>query len=318
MRFPLNFDIAGVKYHYKSNWPNKFNGYVQPEKDNKYDSQAIAIYNDNTELVGYIPRDQTRNLRVWAGGDFTKLPCEIRLDISLQYDIYNGCVVVHDNIDEDYKENSYQGKNIFIKSVNGGRRFVHDMLYASGAIKNAQLKKATDFVVCVDDQAKAEFPAPKDSTWHYEVITDKEFLQGIIPKDKQNPLIFNKVISPETQRESFFAQLLEKYLISEGAIYRPRYNKRETEVVIRWSVFNETNTLNKAISDGKEIINAEDVLPYAYKKLEVIDLSEPSYDTSTPITITFKSTAKSNQNKGCILIMIMLIAGAVAAFASIL
>lgn len=60
----LDFNLAGVNYRKNiRDYVGVFEGYIQPELDNKYDPYAIAIYHADGHHLGYIPQDYTDDIR---------------------------------------------------------------------------------------------------------------------------------------------------------------------------------------------------------------------------------------------------------------
>lgn len=65
--------IAGVQHHSYSNKVGGFIGYVMADHNNRYDKNAIGVYDDHSRLVGYIPREEQRDFREWSKRN--PLPC---------------------------------------------------------------------------------------------------------------------------------------------------------------------------------------------------------------------------------------------------
>ncbi len=65
--------IAGVSYHNDIQDIGGFFGYVRHDPENEYDPNAIAVHRNDGSLVGYIPKDETDELRAWSSEE--KLPC---------------------------------------------------------------------------------------------------------------------------------------------------------------------------------------------------------------------------------------------------
>lgn len=60
----LDFNIAGVNYRKNiRDYVGVFEGYLQPEPDNEYDHNAIAIYHSDGHHLGYINQDYTDDIR---------------------------------------------------------------------------------------------------------------------------------------------------------------------------------------------------------------------------------------------------------------
>lgn len=57
-----HFHISGLKHHVNENNWGTFNGYAIAEINNPYDSNAIAIYENNGILLGYVPKGKNKTL----------------------------------------------------------------------------------------------------------------------------------------------------------------------------------------------------------------------------------------------------------------
>lgn len=60
--------IAGINYRCDSGDIGGFIGTVKPDRANKYDKNALAIYRGDGKHLGYIPKNETRHIRKWGGG----------------------------------------------------------------------------------------------------------------------------------------------------------------------------------------------------------------------------------------------------------
>lgn len=59
-----DFNLAGVNYRKNiRDYVGVFEGYLQPEPDNEYDPDAIAVYHANGHHLGYIPQNCTDDIR---------------------------------------------------------------------------------------------------------------------------------------------------------------------------------------------------------------------------------------------------------------
>ena len=59
-----DFNLAGVNYRKNiRDYVGVFDGYLQPEPDNEYDHNAIAIYHSDGHHLGYIHQDYTDDIR---------------------------------------------------------------------------------------------------------------------------------------------------------------------------------------------------------------------------------------------------------------
>ena len=65
--------IAGVQYRNDVQDIGGFLGYVCSEPTNPHDKNAIAIYRNDGKLIGYIPKDETKDFREWSAKE--NLPC---------------------------------------------------------------------------------------------------------------------------------------------------------------------------------------------------------------------------------------------------
>ena len=78
----LEYNIAGINFRKGiSNYVGDFEGYIKPQPRNQYDPKAIAIYHRDGHHLGYIPADETDDVR----------------SLGMQFPI-----LVHGNIEEDY------------------------------------------------------------------------------------------------------------------------------------------------------------------------------------------------------------------------
>ena len=59
-----DFNLAGVNYRKNiRDYVGVFDGYLQPEPDNEYDPDAIAVYHADGHHLGYIPQNCTDDIR---------------------------------------------------------------------------------------------------------------------------------------------------------------------------------------------------------------------------------------------------------------
>lgn len=65
--------IAGAYHHCDDSDIGGFIGYIQPDANNRYDRNAIGVYNNDGKLLGYIPKEETADVRRWATQPH--LPC---------------------------------------------------------------------------------------------------------------------------------------------------------------------------------------------------------------------------------------------------
>ena len=89
----VSYDIAGIN-HRKGICVGKFKGYLIPEPNNKFDRNAIAIYDNLSMHVGYIPSYDTNEVRS-LGKDF---PIEVYGEINSNEDPDTGRAYYYGNV----------------------------------------------------------------------------------------------------------------------------------------------------------------------------------------------------------------------------
>lgn len=65
--------IAGVSHHNDEDNIGGFIGYCMADPNNRYDKNAIGIYESGGRLVGYIPKGEQKDFRAWSKRN--PLPC---------------------------------------------------------------------------------------------------------------------------------------------------------------------------------------------------------------------------------------------------
>ena len=60
--------IAGINYRCNAGDIGGFIGTVKPDRANKYDKNALAIYRGDGKHLGFIPKNETRHIRKWGDG----------------------------------------------------------------------------------------------------------------------------------------------------------------------------------------------------------------------------------------------------------
>lgn len=60
--------IAGINYRCDAGDIGGFIGTIKPDRGNKYDKNALAIYRGDGKHLGYIPKNETRHIRKWGDG----------------------------------------------------------------------------------------------------------------------------------------------------------------------------------------------------------------------------------------------------------
>ena len=332
MHFPYTTEIAGLRYHYDASWPASFPGYVKADPANTHDPNAIGIYTESGDLVGYVPRNDTSLLRAWAACDmYWPLECFVTTDVSERYNIYRGSAVILPPAAPSYTNGPYSGKKIYIKAASGADVIDPHILKVFGAEKSVQLSRTTDYVIYDGETTNIVKDRMDDERYHFKTLTVNEFIKSAIPEADRNPLLFGKTVSPATAREGDLAIFLEKFLLMAGAIYRPRYSKTCTDIVVQWDDY-PTVVSKKAIQDGKTVLRFKDLMPgiyealcndhhnssstpsashtdnrYEYDKAEITNPANETYDFSnkaTPSDTTKKQDTDGNWS-GCLFLIIL-------------
>jgi hypothetical protein len=87
----IDFVIAGINHIADiDNYLGEFEGTLEPEPTNPYDSNAIKILAPDSHLVGYVPKDQTKDVRA-----FTSLPCCCYCYIGINDGHYFSCCYIN-------------------------------------------------------------------------------------------------------------------------------------------------------------------------------------------------------------------------------
>ena len=96
--YVYEYNIAGINFRKGiSNYVGDFEGYIKPQPTNRHDPNAIAIYHRDGHHLGYIPADETGDIRA----------------LGMQFPI-----PVQGNIEEDYdydESRKYYRGSVFIK-----------------------------------------------------------------------------------------------------------------------------------------------------------------------------------------------------------
>lgn len=258
MRSPFSCDIAGLYHHCDKFDHGNFEGYILPE-NNTFDANAIAIYTKANKLIGYIPRGLTTYVRMWAK-NIDRLPCSISLEIIPNVNVYRGSVTIYDNshkICPQFEHKKIYVCSDFTKYYKGG---VVAIAESFGAVINHSLKRDTDFVIyeqSIPDIVKSKKDSPN---FHFKEIHLYDFIAQGINEDEQDQRFFGKEVAFASARDSVYADLAARYLIEHGAKLVPRYRKSSTDILIKWDKWANSTTVNKAVEDGKTIINVSELL----------------------------------------------------------
>ena len=77
------YSIAGINYRKGiATYLGRSTGYIKPEPTNSHDPNAIAVYADDSHHLGYIPADETDDVRALR----LRFPIPVALDIEECYD----------------------------------------------------------------------------------------------------------------------------------------------------------------------------------------------------------------------------------------
>lgn len=330
MRFPYSSEIAGISHYCTINDEGDYTGYTKAEETNPYDKNAIAIYLDSGKLVGYIPKYDNINFRIWSKGK-TNLKCFIRIRANEGYKhtFFDTQITVFDTYPID-EQNPLYGKNIhfsgdtdwYIDYGFGLKEFCESY----GAIVG-NLKKATDYVVYdkgVTDTVKAK---SENDAYHFQMITYWDLVKLATSRNNENNKFFGKnvafsyVYNSDVAKQKYILQ----YLIENGANISFRYNKG-VDIVIDRKEYGKVKIAQKAETDGKEIILDTDLIKsYGYEISDkdanaIIQKSAAKQETTgrTPkievksVSIEFVDSKDSkdsknddNGNTGCIIAFVV-------------
>ncbi len=315
MRIPLHLPVVGIRHYYNPEWPASDVGYVKSEPNNEFDSNAIGVFNENHEKIGHISREDTDLVRMWANSQDIDLKCTISIDVSEQYNVYRGNVEIYDTPDESYFNNPYNNKAIYIQSNIRHNWRIKNMLKAFGIDAASRFGKKIDYVIYIDDIMPQVQKCIGNPDYHFELIKFEDFIKKAIPESKRIKSIYGKVVSPATIRDNVLVDFLKDFLEIEGATYRERYSKKETDTVIQWEKDNPTQIVEEARIDGKEIILLEELLPSFKPLLRNIapkkhtrQIEDVGMETETSVHISSQSSYSSSSpssNSGCIVLLLV-------------
>lgn len=259
MRTPFNCNIAGLYYHAQDMVSGRYSGYVKLEQ-NPHDPNAIAIYESyDNSLVGYIPRELTYLVRLWAP-TFDRLDCEMLLEIIPEYKVFRGTVTIFDKPREN-PNSKYYKKKIYICRENIPTPNIDLSCFATsyGCIVNSSLKKDTDFVIYYNELTDIVKRRMGTDSFHFETIKRQEFISEIILPEERDERFYGKSVSFASTRSSTYADLVAQYLIEHGATLSLTKNA-SAEVLIKWNKWTNKSAVSKAEDRGQVVLAASDVL----------------------------------------------------------
>ncbi|MDE6437217.1 MAG: HIRAN domain-containing protein [Muribaculaceae bacterium] len=266
MKRRFSFEIAGVKHHLQSDMVPRGNCKFRAEPTNPYDSNAIGIYLEDGRLLGYVPRDKTALFRAWAAAvPFVEIGGWYDLDITESGYVRSSDVTASYNVHMAPDDNPLKGKIFYINRNTPISPDAYDLVASFGATSTGRLSKSIDYVLYDAEYPEAVAEKLDKPGYKFQLMSVKELRKQLFNESEHNPLLFGKVVSPETRRESDMAAFLGDYLISEGAIYQQYYSNRLTDVVIQWDEEHPTQTIGRAQAAGKPILQYADLLPELYK-----------------------------------------------------
>ena len=77
------YDIAGINFRRGiADYVGQSTGYLKPQQTNRYDPNAIAVYAEDGHHLGYIPADETDDVRALR----LRFPIPVTVDIDECYD----------------------------------------------------------------------------------------------------------------------------------------------------------------------------------------------------------------------------------------
>ena len=110
--------IAGITYHCDKTDIGGFIGVVAPDPDNKYNKNAMAIYRNDTKLLGYIPESQLNEYRIWS--DCKPFTCVGYIEPGDQYPIH-GKVKIIKPYNSKYVEDETRSYILWLRDKKGNK-----------------------------------------------------------------------------------------------------------------------------------------------------------------------------------------------------
>ena len=328
MRFPYSSEIAGINHYCTIQDEGDYTGYTKAEETNPYDNNAIAIYLDNGKLVGYIPKYDNINFRIWSKGK-TSLKCFIRIRVNEGYKhtFFDTQITVFDTYPIS-EQNPLYGKNIHFSGdtdwyTNYGFG-LKEFCESYGAIVG-NLKKATDYVVYDKGVTETIKTKSENHAYHFQMITYWDLVKLATSQNEGNKFFgknvaFSYMYNPNIAKQKYILQ----YLIENGANVSFRYSNN-IDILIDRKEYGKVRIAQKAEADGKEIIldtdliksygyaisdnDATTIIQKASLKQEAIEHTPKIEVKSISIEIVDSKHSEENKkgNTGCILSIIVAI-----------
>lgn len=332
MRTPFHCEVAGLYYHLDKPQEGTFSGYTKADPTNKYDKNAIGVYSDAGDLLGYIPATETKAFRIWNLGK-SDIPITYKMS---QYKEYDGTIhwtATIDLVDANLDSSPIVlGKKIALSGdfLYAPKNIVKAILTSYGAIiGNRTINRKTDFVI-YDNSLEMDAMDLKDNPeYHFEIISFWDLMQKILQDKPHNEFYGKKVamwnsFAPDADYRKDEAILLD-FMIESGAKVG-KYSKKDTEIVIDERAYQRK--MSKDASElGKQVVFIEDIyLNYfnfdisQYKKQQeasqidssneiVVNLNDVLAKKIKELDDTQPSNRVDNSKKGgCLSVLILLIA----------
>lgn len=279
MRTPFCCEVAGLRHHWSKPVEGDYQGYIKAEPTNPVDSNAIAVYLDNGQMLGYIPADQNKNFRIWSA-NATEFKASIRVtsDEYFSYPYHASLKIVDDSA---CQSPIVSGKKVVISGEYNYARIesIKSILSSYGAIiGNKVINRKTDLVVYESSIETKALELKNDPEYHFQIVSIWELMQTILADQPHNEFYKKKVSVWYTLSNMYMADetsLLTEFLIESGAIIS-KYTKKETEIVIDEKRCQRKHSKDAAEA-GKQVLFIEDII----LQYRGVDISKPVEEESS-------------------------------------
>ena len=315
MRFPFYSNIAGVEHYCTEKDEGNYDGYIKAEENNQYDSNAIAVYTNNGKLIGYIPKDENINFRIWSKGK-TDFRCNFKIKHTASYYFpFDTSLTIIDNsylVDEN---NPLYGKNIAFSGDFVGLIYADEMkgfCKSFGAIVGP-VNKNTDIVVYDYGATEAVKNKLESGNYHFKMMFYLDVIKLAVSTNKENRFYGKNVAFAFNYNgvNRKYRYILQ-YLLENGANVYFKY-KKSIDILIERKGSSKLKAVIEAEKDGKEIITDNDLIrSFGYEisdNVTVIEnastvseivstVSENELDTKEPKTEIKRNSANKKQKQG--------------------
>lgn len=322
MRFPFYSSIAGIDHYCTENDEGKYDGYIKAEENNQYDRNAIAIYTNSGKLVGYIPKDENIDLRIWSKGK-TDLRCQFRIkhNDTDYWPFFDTWVTVFDNAYQLDENNPLYGKNIAFSGDFVGLFSVDEMkgfCKSFGAVVGL-VNKNTDIVVYDYGVTETVKKKSESEAYHFEMMHYLDVIKLATSTNTENRFYGKNVAFAFNYNSTIHKyRYVLQYLLENGANVSFRY-KKSTDILIDRKSGSKLKVVMEAEKAGKEIITDNDLIrSFGYAasddvlSLEYEDDKTESKSGERKPKIEIKNVSvevvddKQNQNSGCMVTILAL------------